>query len=57
MAAKGDSTSLAAQLAKKAKAGKGAADSSATANKAGVLAKLFTMPGRLGVNLRDTARA
>ena len=56
-AAAGDTTSLAAQLAKKAKLGKGAADSTATtANQGGVLAKLFTMPGRLGVNLRDTAR-
>ncbi|WP_046247146.1 protein translocase subunit SecDF [Hymenobacter terrenus] len=57
-AAKGDSTSLAAQLAKKSAAGKGkgAADSAATANKGGILARLFTMPGRLGVNLRDTAR-
>ena len=54
---KGDTTSLAAQLAKKAKLGKGAAGSSATtANQGGMLAKLFTMPGRLGVNLRDTAR-
>ncbi|MDO7850164.1 protein translocase subunit SecDF [Hymenobacter convexus] len=53
-AATGDSTSLAAQLAKKTKAGKTAADS-ANANKPGVLSKLFTMPGRLGVNLRDTA--
>ncbi|MDO7845313.1 protein translocase subunit SecDF [Hymenobacter sp. M29] len=53
-AAAGDSTSLAAQLAKKNKAGKTAADS-ASANKPGVLAKLFTMPGRLGVNLRDTS--
>ncbi|GAB3854310.1 protein translocase subunit SecDF [Hymenobacter terrigena] len=53
-AAAGDSTSLAAQLAKKGKAGKSAADS-ATANKGGALAKLFTMPGRLGVNLRDTS--
>ena len=53
-AAAGDSaTSLAKQLAKKS--GKTAADSSATANKAGVLARLFTMPGRLGVNLRDTS--
>ncbi|MBO2010545.1 protein translocase subunit SecDF [Hymenobacter negativus] len=51
--AAGDSTSLAAQLAKK-KDGKSAADS-ATANKGGALAKLFTMPGRLGVNLRDTS--
>ena len=54
--AAGDTTSLAAQLAKKAKAGsKGAADSAATSAKGGVLAKLFTMPGRLGVNLRDTS--
>ncbi|GAB3582751.1 protein translocase subunit SecD/SecF [Hymenobacter daeguensis] len=53
-AAAGDSTSLAAQLAKKDKTGKSAADSAA-ANKPGVLAKLFTMPGRLGVNLRDTS--
>ncbi|GAB3875496.1 protein translocase subunit SecDF [Hymenobacter segetis] len=53
-AAAGDSTSLAAQLAKKGKDGKSAADSSA-ANKGGALAKLFTMPGRLGVNLRDTS--
>ena len=52
-AAIGDSaTSLAKQLAKKS--GK-VADSSATPNKAGVLARLFTMPGRLGVNLRDTS--
>ncbi|MGY3090595.1 SecD/SecF fusion protein [Hymenobacter sp. UYAg731] len=52
-AAAGDSaTSLAKQLAKKAG---GAADSSAAANKVGALAKLFTMPGRLGVNLRDTS--
>ncbi|HEX8660092.1 MAG TPA: protein translocase subunit SecD, partial [Hymenobacter sp.] len=55
-AAQGDSTSLAAQLAKQTKAGKAATDSAATAGKGGVLAKLFTMPGRLGVNLRDTAR-
>lgn len=53
-AAAGDSTSLAAQLAKK-KDGKTAADSSTNANKGGALAKLFTMPGRLGVNLRDTS--
>ncbi|MFC6222422.1 protein translocase subunit SecDF [Hymenobacter artigasi] len=52
-AATGDSaTSLAKQLAKKSG---GAADSSAAANKVGALAKLFTMPGRLGVNLRDTS--
>ncbi|GAC1370132.1 MAG: protein translocase subunit SecDF [Hymenobacter sp.] len=55
-AAKGDSaTSLAKQLAKKS-TGKNAADSAATSAKGGVLAKLFTMPGRLGVNLRDTSR-
>ncbi|HEX8504746.1 MAG TPA: protein translocase subunit SecD, partial [Hymenobacter sp.] len=53
-AAAGDSTSLAAQLAKKSK--DAAADSAATSSKGGVLAKLFTMPGRLGVNLRDTSR-
>ncbi|MBD2767104.1 protein translocase subunit SecDF [Hymenobacter sp. BT664] len=55
-AAKGDSSSLAAQLAKQGQTGKSAADSAATSTKGGVLAKLFTMPGRLGVNLRDTAR-
>jgi SecD/SecF fusion protein len=53
-AAAADTTSLQAQLAKKTKAGNAAADSAA-ANKPGVLAKLFTMPGRLGVNLRDTS--
>ena len=52
--AAGDTTSLAAQLAKKTK--DAAADSAATSTQGGVLAKLFTMPGRLGVNLRDTAR-
>ncbi|MBF9239127.1 protein translocase subunit SecDF [Hymenobacter sp. BT683] len=52
--ATGDSTSLAAQLAKKTK--DAAADSAATSTKGGQLARLFTMPGRLGVNLRDTAR-
>ena len=55
-AAAGNTSALAKQLAKKAGLGKGAADSAATANTGGVLAKLFTMPGRLGVNLRDTAR-
>ena len=55
MAAKGDSTSLAAQLAKK-KGSKAATDSAAASPKGGALAKLFTMPGRLGVNLRDTSR-
>ncbi|MDO7885194.1 protein translocase subunit SecDF [Hymenobacter cheonanensis] len=55
--AKGDTTSLAAQLAKKAPAAKAKTDSAATANpKGGVLASLLTMPGALGVNLRDTAR-
>ncbi|MBJ6109002.1 protein translocase subunit SecDF [Hymenobacter sp. BT523] len=53
-AAAGDSTSLAAQLAKKTK--DATADSAANSAQGGVLAKLFTMPGRLGVNLRDTAR-
>jgi len=53
--AKGDSTSLAAQLAKKAPAGKAKTDSAA-AQKGGVLARLLTMPGSLGVNLRDTAQ-
>ncbi|GAA3989983.1 protein translocase subunit SecDF [Hymenobacter antarcticus] len=52
-AAAGDSSSLASQLAKKS--AKTAADSAATSAKGGVLAKLFTMPGRLGVNLRDTS--
>jgi SecD/SecF fusion protein len=52
-----DTTSLAAQLAKKAPAAKASADSAATANqKGGVLASLLTMPGALGVNLRDTAQ-
>ena len=55
--AKGDTTSLAAQLAKKKSmpGGNSATDSSATASQGGTLAKLFTMPGRLGVNLRDTS--
>jgi SecD/SecF fusion protein len=54
-AAKGDTTSLAAQLAKKAPAAKAKTDSTAT-QKGGVLARLLTMPGALGVNLRDTAQ-
>jgi SecD/SecF fusion protein len=54
-AAKGDTTSLAAQLAKKAPADKAKTDSAAT-QKGGVLARLLTMPGALGVNLTDTAR-
>ncbi|OGX85461.1 protein translocase subunit SecDF [Hymenobacter lapidarius] len=53
-AATADTTSLAAQLAKKTK--DAAVDSAATSTKGGQLARLFTMPGRLGVNLRDTAR-
>ncbi|AWM33440.1 protein translocase subunit SecDF [Hymenobacter nivis] len=56
-AAAGDTTSLAAQLAKKNPAAKGAgADSAAASQKVGPLARLLTMPGRLGVALRDTAR-
>jgi SecD/SecF fusion protein len=54
-AAKGDTTSLAAQLAKKAPAAKAKTDSTAT-QKGGALARLLTMPGALGVNLRDTAQ-
>ncbi|QKG57643.1 protein translocase subunit SecDF [Hymenobacter sp. BRD128] len=53
--AKKDTTSLAAQLAKKAPAAKAKTDSAAT-QKGGVLARLLTMPGALGVNLRDTAQ-
>ncbi len=53
--AKGDTTSLAAQLAKKTPATAAKKDS-ATAQKGGVLARLLTMPGSLGVNLTDTAR-
>jgi SecD/SecF fusion protein len=53
-AAKGDTTSLAAQLAKKTPA---KAKTDSTANpKGGALARLLTMPGALGVNLRDTAQ-
>jgi SecD/SecF fusion protein len=54
-AANGDTTSLAAQLAKKAPAAKAKTDSAA-AQKGGALARLLTMPGALGVNLRDTAQ-
>ncbi|GAA4499889.1 protein translocase subunit SecDF [Hymenobacter ginsengisoli] len=54
-AAKGDTTSLAAQLAKKTPTAKAKTDSTAT-QKGGVLARLLTMPGALGVNLRDTAQ-
>ncbi|MDO7874625.1 protein translocase subunit SecDF [Hymenobacter sp. ASUV-10] len=55
-AAAGDSTSnsLAAQLAKKDTSATAKADS-ATA-KGGPLSRLFTMPGSLGVNVRDTSR-
>lgn len=53
--AKGDTTSLAAQLAKKTPANKAKTDSTA-AQKGGPLASLLTMPGALGVNLTDTAR-
>ena len=55
-AATSDPSSLAAQLAKKAPAGKAKTDSSAAAQRGGVLARLLTMPGALGVNLRDTAQ-
>ncbi|WP_375415860.1 protein translocase subunit SecDF [uncultured Hymenobacter sp.] len=55
-AAAGDSTSLAAQLAKKTPATKAKADSAVAASRGGVLTRLFTMPGQLGVNVRDTAR-
>ncbi|RZK30494.1 MAG: protein translocase subunit SecD, partial [Hymenobacter sp.] len=54
-AATGDTTSLAAQLAKKTPANAAKTDSAA-AQKGGVLARLLTMPGSLGVNLTDTAR-
>ncbi|WP_375379508.1 hypothetical protein [Hymenobacter volaticus] len=56
-AAKGDSTSLASQLANKKAATTAKADS-AKPQQNSVLARLFTMPipGQLGVNLRDTAR-
>ncbi len=53
--AKGDTTSLAAQLAKKTPAAKAKTDSTAT-QKGGALSRLLTMPGALGVNLRDTAQ-
>jgi SecD/SecF fusion protein len=53
-AAAGDSTSLAAQLANKNKDGKAKTDSAT--QKGGALSRLFTMPGGLGVNVRDTSR-
>ncbi|TGD81224.1 protein translocase subunit SecDF [Hymenobacter wooponensis] len=52
-AAAGDSTSLASQLAKK---GTATAKTDSAAPKKNVLASLFTMPGTLGSNVRDTAR-
>jgi SecD/SecF fusion protein len=54
-AATGDSTSLAAQLAKKTPASLAKADSAKTPQ-GGALTRYFTMPNALGVNLRDTAR-
>ncbi|AHJ99046.1 protein translocase subunit SecDF [Hymenobacter swuensis] len=50
----GDSTSLASQLAKKDPKTTAKADSAAPQKN--VLASLFTMPGTLGSNIRDTAR-
>ena len=52
----GDSTSLASQLAKKDAKTTAKADSANPAKQSSVLAKLFTMPGALGSNVRDTAR-
>ncbi|RYU84245.1 protein translocase subunit SecDF [Hymenobacter persicinus] len=52
----GDSTSLASQLAKKDTKATAKADSANPAKQSSVLAKLFTMPGALGSNVRDTAR-
>jgi SecD/SecF fusion protein len=53
--AAGDSTSLAAQLAKKTPASQAKTDSAKTPQ-GGALTRYFTMPNALGVNLRDTAR-
>ena len=50
----GDTTSLASKLAKKTPAT--AAADSTKPQQTSVLAKLFTMPGALGSNVRDTAR-
>ncbi len=47
-----DTTSLAGQLANKTKKAK----TDSTTQKGGILSRLFTMPGSLGVNLRDTAQ-
>ncbi|RPD50103.1 protein translocase subunit SecDF [Hymenobacter sediminis] len=52
-AAAGDSTSLASQLAKKNTA---TAKADSAAPQKNVLGSLFTMPGTLGANIRDTAR-
>ncbi|SHI65831.1 protein translocase subunit secF [Hymenobacter daecheongensis DSM 21074] len=52
----GDSTSLASQLAKKNAKTTAKADSANPAQQSSLLAKLFTMPGALGSNVRDTAR-
>ncbi|WP_311136626.1 protein translocase subunit SecD [Hymenobacter cellulosilyticus] len=54
-AAAGDSSSLASQLAKNKPATTAKADS-ANPQQGNALAKLFTMPGALGSNVRDTAR-
>ncbi|PJJ54820.1 protein translocase subunit SecDF [Hymenobacter chitinivorans] len=54
-AAAGDSSSLASQLAKK-KPNTAAKADSANPQQSSALAKLFTMPGALGSNVRDTAR-
>ncbi|HEX8349062.1 MAG TPA: protein translocase subunit SecDF, partial [Hymenobacter sp.] len=54
--AAGDSTSLASQLAKKAPKDSAAKATAATAKQGSPLARLFTMPGTLGANVRDTAR-
>ncbi|MBC6990738.1 protein translocase subunit SecDF [Hymenobacter sp. BT491] len=55
-AATGDSTSLASQLAKKNAAKNVAKADSANPQQSSLLARLFTMPGALGSNVRDTAR-
>ena len=55
LAAAGDSSSLAAKLAKKTPASQAKTDS-AKSLRGGALTRYFTMPGSLGVNLRDTAR-
>jgi len=52
----GDSTSLASQLAKKSANDTASKATAAAAKQGSPLARLFTMPGALGVNVRDTAR-